>query len=68
MVVPVVKTVVEADVLDAFVEPAVLVEDVEILDDSVGLVANVGVVPVKPVPVVVVDVRGVVPTRFWKVR
>jgi hypothetical protein len=67
-VVPVVKTVVKNDALDALVEPAVLVEDVETLDDSVVLVANVGVLPVKAVPAVVVDVRTVVPRIFCKVR
>ncbi len=71
MVVPVVKPVVKGDPLDALVEPAVLVDDVETtepLDDPVWEVIDVEVTPVEPVPIVVVDVRPVVPATVYSMR
>jgi len=76
--------VLEIDALDGLVEPDEPVEDVEAvaalddsvadvetteaLDDPVSEVTGVEVVPVKLVPAVVVDVRTVVPAKFYKVK
>jgi hypothetical protein len=68
--------VVEVDPLAMLVEPVEVVDTVETpcpavveaLDNPLGLIPDVKVLPVTPAAVVVVDVKTVVPTTFHKVK
>jgi hypothetical protein len=67
--------VVEVDPLATLVEPVEVVDTVETpcpavveaLDNPLGLIPDVKVLPVSPAAVVVVDVKTVVPITFCKV-